>query len=86
MWSDVPQLSGPLTGCSVRDVKLMGGMGQDGDSRLAVLLPEAACKNTAHVGFCPQTKVDKQMEQSYAAFINSRRKQSFFPIPKLDNT
>lgn len=50
MRSDMPQLSGPLTGCSDWANKLTWGMGHDGGSGLAEVFLETACEIAAYVG------------------------------------
>lgn len=50
MRSDMPQLSGPLTGCSDWAKELTGGMGHDGGSRLAAVFLAAVCENAAYAG------------------------------------
>lgn len=50
MQPDMPQLSGPLTGCSDWAHELTGGMGHDERCWLAAVFLEAACEIAAYVG------------------------------------
>lgn len=84
MRSDVPQLSGSLTGCSDQDWELKGGMVKTEITDWLWRFQRQSVRSQPTLE-CPRTKVDKQLEQKTVHLSTTDYTRIFLPTSKLNN-